>query len=144
MADRKRTPDILSEVLGDAPTPAAAAAVSAPPSVSALPAVLAPPAMPAPPSTLRTARPAVVNAPTPAQPPVGAAWTFRIVSFQNHNGWRPRYVNGEELADWTAQPEIHEYANQLGQEGWELAGASGGQKFYGVADNYQLYFKRPA
>jgi hypothetical protein len=138
MADRKHTPDILGEVLGETASPAAMVPVVDQPASRGR--ARAP----------RTERPDDPRAPAEeiawpvAQQPAPTRWVYLIVSFQHHNGWRPRYANGAELADWTAQPEMHDYANQLGREGWELAGASGGLKLYGVADQFQLYFKRPA
>jgi hypothetical protein len=132
MTDRKRTPDILSEVLGESPAPAAPALEVDMPERTL-------PATPKP-----ATRRAAVQPATTIQTPAAAGWTYLIVSFQNHNGWRPRYVNGKKLADWTAQPEMHDYANQLGHEGWELAGASAGENLYGHADHFQLYFKRSA
>jgi hypothetical protein len=39
-------------------------------------------------------------------------------------------------------PVIHDYVNQLGEEGWELISASAGQSLYGLTDRHQLYFKR--
>jgi hypothetical protein len=64
-----------------------------------------------------------------------------LVSFQEHNGWRARCINGQELEDWTAMPVIHDYANLLGEAGWELAGAASGA-LYGLTDGKQLCFKR--
>ncbi len=80
----------------------------------------------------------------PAGRPVEARkWEYLIVSFQYHrDAWRPRYVNGEELADWTSGPVIHDYASQLGEEGWELVSASAGDRLYGTADRYQMFFKQ--
>ena len=55
---------------------------------------------------------------------------------------RPRYRNGEKIANWEDQPLLHDYLNQLGAEGWELAGASAGRALYGSRDEYQLFCKR--
>jgi hypothetical protein len=46
-------------------------------------------------------------------------------------------VNGEEQEDWKKQPVIHEYLNQLGEEGWELAGVGSRHK-----DQVPFYLKR--
>jgi hypothetical protein len=75
-----------------------------------------------------------------ARPPVGK-WEYLLVSFQEHNFWRPRFINGQELEDWTAMPVIHDYANLLGDVGWELAGAASGA-LSGLTDGKQLCFKR--
>ncbi len=69
-------------------------------------------------------------------------WETEIVTFQDHRGWRPRYVNGTELPNWLAGPLVHDYMSQRGAEGWELAGATTAARFYGIADTLQLYFKR--
>ena len=34
--------------------------------------------------------------------------------------FRPRFVNDEELNDWQAGPAMYDYANRLGESGWEL------------------------
>jgi hypothetical protein len=34
--------------------------------------------------------------------------------------FRPRFVNDQELDDWQAGPTMYDYANQLGERGWEL------------------------
>ena len=127
MADRKQTPDVLGELLGS-PGPGEM----------------------------------VTPAPTPREAPVESSeagrkqprrrtrtssrkekWGYLLVSCQEYRGWRPRYVNGQELEDWMNAPAIHDYVNQLGEEGWELTSASGGQSLYGLTDRHQLYFKRP-
>jgi hypothetical protein len=64
------------------------------------------------------------------------------VTFQEHRGWRPRYVNGAEVKGWLTGFLVHEYVNLRGAEGWELAASSSRDRFYGAADGLQLYFKR--
>lgn len=71
------------------------------------------------------------------------SWEYRLVSFQDYHGWRPRYINGRELKDWSNGLLIHEYLQSVGDEGWELASASAGERMYGSADTHQLYFRRP-
>ena len=34
--------------------------------------------------------------------------------------FRPRFANEQELDDWQAGPTMYEYANRLGERGWEL------------------------
>ena len=63
-------------------------------------------------------------------------------TFQAHDGWRPRFVDGKQLRDWIEGPLVHEYMAELGAQGWELAAASSGERMYGLADKLQLYFKR--
>ena len=52
---------------------------------------------------------------------------------------RPATVNGRPLPDWKRGPSIYQYADDLGDEGWELVGAHGADK--GVLAG--LIFKRP-
>jgi hypothetical protein len=121
MADRKQTPDVLADVLGGA----------------------APQQAPAPePSEER--KPNRRTSPRKRTPRSAKKenWEYLLVSFQEYKGWRPRFVNGQEVTDWMSAPVIHEYVNQLGEEGWELTGASSGQSMYGLTDRRQMYFKR--
>ena len=109
MANRKKTPDVLSEILGGepaAPLPAPAAQPEAKPE--------APPKRRTP--AKRSSRPAK---------PKRQVWEYQEVIFREYGGFRPRYVNGEELAAWKDGPSIHEYLNLLGAEGWEVAGVGG-------------------
>ncbi len=127
MPDRKQTPDVLAEILGE---------------VGEI--ELAHPTESSVVTDARHASPAPRRNPDQEAEPVArrARWEYRVVSFQNYRGWRPRYVNGEEITDWTVGPLLHDYLNELGGEGWQLAGASAGQPMYGSADYHQLYFKR--
>ncbi len=34
--------------------------------------------------------------------------------------FRPREASDQELDDWQAGPNMYDYANQLGERGWEL------------------------
>jgi hypothetical protein len=99
MASRKETPDVLSEILGGEP---------------------AAPAEPEP-ATPPRPRAAAQRARRPSKPK-RQAWEVREVVFRDYGGYRPRYVDGEELDGWKNGPLLHEYLNQLGAEGWELAG----------------------
>jgi len=117
MAKRKQTPDVLAEILG-----------------GELPnGDLSPAAK----KGSRAARAAAAEDAAPQQ------WAYRLVSFQDYKGWRPRYVDGQELEDWTSGPLIHQYLEQMGEAGWELAAAAAGERLYGSTDTHQLYFKRP-
>lgn len=130
---RKETPDVLGEVLaGLGETPA-------------LPAAPAAPA--APPRPARRARStedksAAAKAEPPAQP-AAVGWDFLVVSFGEYRGWRPRFINGQEIRNWMHAPVIHDYLAQLGEDGWEMVGAGGGKALYGASDYYQAFFKRP-
>jgi hypothetical protein len=123
MAERKHTPDVLADIL------------SAAPSVEAPTGAVTPPAAhpPNPPTTpeKRTQR---------GEP--GPHWEYRVVSFQDYHGWRPRFENGVEIAGWTRGPLLHDFLDQAGGDGWELAASSAGECLYGSSDKRQLYFKR--
>jgi hypothetical protein len=124
MAERKQTPDVLADILGAAspvetPTGAAAPPATRPPNPPAVPAM-----------KMQRAEP-------------GPRWKYRVVSFQDYHGWRPRYENGVEIAGWMRGPLLHDFLDQAGEEGWELAAASAGESLYGSSDKRQLYFKRP-
>jgi hypothetical protein len=60
------------------------------------------------------------------------------VIFRDFGGYRPRYINGQEQPGWKRLPVLREYLDQLGAQGWELAGM-------GSRENNELpaYFKRP-
>ena len=63
-------------------------------------------------------------------------WEYLFVSSDMaRNARRPRRVNGEQLHNWKQGPTMVEYANHLGEDGWELIGSS-------VA-GFELIFKRP-
>lgn len=116
MTKRKQTPDVLAEILGgDTNNGVLTAELGGP-------------------SRGPAARPAAAE---PQQ------WEYKLVTFHDYKGWRPRFLDGHELKDWSAGPLIHEYLQEMGEQGWELAAASAGERLYGSADNHQLYFKRP-
>ncbi|MEA3335454.1 MAG: hypothetical protein U9R25_06050 [Chloroflexota bacterium] len=70
-------------------------------------------------------------------------WQHLLISFCDSQGWRPRYINGREIKGWTQAPLVHDYMEQLGEDGWELVGAGNGKPLYGKTDYVQLFFKRP-
>jgi hypothetical protein len=49
-------------------------------------------------------------------------WEYLFL--ESEGAWNPkvRYVNHEELPNWRDGPPLHEYMNQLGDQGWELVG----------------------
>src|SRR5512139_764408 len=102
MADRKRTPDIMGEILGGEPAvPVTAAA-------------------PRPAQRPRRRPPArEPSAPPKAKLPT---WEYMEVVFRDYGGFRARYVNGQEQQGWKQAPVIYEYLNQVGDQGWEMVG----------------------
>ncbi len=129
---RKETPDVLGEVLaGLGETPAVAAPPAAPPAPA--------------PRKQRSARAPKEKATAPEPPALAAprAWDYLVVSFSEYRGWRPRFINGQEVRNWMHAPLIHDYLAQLGEDGWEMTGAGGGKAMYGASDYYQAFFKRP-
>ncbi len=126
---RKETPDVLGEVLagvGEAP--------------AASPAPTPPPAPRKPRSARTPKKPAAT--PEPPAPAAPRGWDYLVVSFSEYRGWRPRFINGQEVRNWMHAPLIHDYLAQLGEDGWEMAGAGGGKAMYGASDYYQAFFKR--
>lgn len=132
MSDRKQTPDILAEILNNA-APATPGGQVAP----AIPVTQAPARKPRQTATPKS-RPAA-----PKPPVLPMAWNYLIVSFQEHDGWRVRYINGRKVKDWANGLTLQEYILQAGIEGWELAAACSGTPLFGKADSYQLFFKQP-
>jgi hypothetical protein len=54
-------------------------------------------------------------------------WEYLFVFAATASGggeFRPRFANEQELDDWQAGPTMYEYANQLGERGWELFSCS--------------------
>lgn len=132
MAERKETPDILSEILANKPadapgmpSPARKKQRESPPAEAETPAAQS-----------RTRR----ASSKPASKAAG--WEYRLASFQEYHGWRLRYEDGEEVADWLESPLMHEYLAQMAEQGWELAAATSGEAMFGTSDKQQLYFKR--
>lgn len=131
---RKETPDVLGEVLaglGEAPAAPASQPTPAP-------------RAPRRPRRARAAeKEATAANPEPPAQPAARGWDFLVVSFSEYRGWRPRFINGQEVRNWMHAPLIHDYLAQLGEDGWEMVGAGGGKALYGASDYYQAFFKRP-
>lgn len=65
-----------------------------------------------------------------------------VATFQEHRGWRLRFVDGRELRDWSQGRNVQEYIAEMTADGWEIAAACSGQAMFGALDKYQLFFKR--
>ena len=123
MATRKQTPDVLSEILGGEPSLVATDPADKP----------EPAPKPKPAPSKRAPRRKSTRQPRAKHP----KWTYMEVVFRDYGGYRPRYVNGQEQSGWKRAPLIHDYLNQLGEEGWELVGVGGRHN-----DQMPAYFKR--
>ena len=69
-------------------------------------------------------------------------WEYLFVSAEQSDEYRVRYINGKEVPDWKVGDNIYDFANKLGEEGWELVSAP----YTASAPNWatgRLIFKRP-
>jgi hypothetical protein len=107
MSNRKETPDVLGEILSATPATTAPASIPAKPAFKPKP-VRKRPSGDAKPAARRNAR--------------SSRWEYMSVRFRDYRGWRPRFVDERELPAWKEGPEILEYLNTLGAEGWEMVG----------------------
>jgi hypothetical protein len=135
MSERKQTPDILAEILGGE---------AARPGAGDLESIHPQPAKP-PGAPKRAAQ---ARRPVPAKPAASTArsavaWQLQVASFQEHNGWRLRYLDGKAVADWLNSPLLHEYITLQSAKGWQVAAACSGQPMFGLADKYQVFLQRP-
>jgi phosphoglycolate phosphatase-like HAD superfamily hydrolase len=120
MTERKETPDILGQILGS------------PPPDQPLPIGVAVPAAPRSAPRRKSA----------AKKADGPKWEYLTISFQDQQGWRGRYADGEELDHWEKGPQLNELLDALGEAGWELIALTTKDHFYGRADAAQAFFKR--
>ena len=132
MSSRKETPDLLGELLGEAPPfqrpPAAKRGNEA-----KLPTVETP--KPPSPTATRAKESPKRKPASSARRPV---WEYLELTIHDYRGWRPRCIDGHELRDWKDGPSLRDYLDHLGAEGWEMTGileAGRGER--------NVYFKRP-
>jgi hypothetical protein len=161
MATRKETPDLLGELLGESssrssPAPeedssspvdiqtelVAANGLDAAPAVEASPVKEDEPPVKSPgePEAVPRARSQPARrrrASHRRRRPERPRWEYVEIVFQDHGGYRPRYISGLESRSWKKAPLIYDYLNYLGQQGWELAGICGPHK-----DQLRAYLKR--
>ena len=104
MAGRKQTPDVLSDVLGDVPqTPQTRTAPEPKPVAK------------------RKPKPQRSSPSSRSQKP---RWEYREIVFRDYGGYRPYLVDGVAQRGWKDALPMRSYLNELGEEGWELAGLS--------------------
>ena len=125
MTERKETPDILGQILGSLTAPDQPVA---PIGTAAAPPRSAP--QPAP------------RRKSAAKKDDGPRWEYLTISFQDQQGWRGRYADGEELDHWEKGPQMNELLDALGEAGWELIAVTTKDHLYGRADALQAFFKR--
>jgi hypothetical protein len=141
MPDRKPTPDILGDILSNANDGDQLEWIKPAPVTKKLTSK-SKPAAPKPASAVKKSA-AVKVAPAKPVKPEKQAWEYRVISCQDHGGWRPRFVDGAEQPGWTAGPLVAETLQTMGNDGWELAAACSGERMFAQGDRLQLYFKRP-
>lgn len=129
MSNRKETPDVLGEILGGAP--AATPAATSTPTVKPITSTKA--------KATKTNRANGAKSTTRKATKKQPIWAYMAVRFRDYRGWRPRFVDGQELSDWKNGPLIEEYLNQVGQVGWEMVGIVGNGR-----SERDAYFKRAA
>ena len=70
-------------------------------------------------------------------------WEYRFVRCQHYNGrWRPALLNAEPVEDFENGPDIAEYSNRIGSEGWEMVTVSVLSDSEGKASEFRAFFKR--
>ena len=145
MANRKQTPDVLGAVLGD-PAPAAEAPAPSktvhPPPTSprnqgeASSDEVVPSPLPSVDGGIEGGRSSQRKNDAKSLPP--RQWQYVVITFYDYGGWKPRFRDGREIAGWKGLPDMPDYINLIGEDGWELAGTSNGRR-----REIMAYFKRP-
>jgi hypothetical protein len=73
-------------------------------------------------------------------------WEYLFIDCgRDKDHWRPKTTNEVERQDWKHGPAIHDVANDLGREGWELVWSQRVLVPVGLSteDSMRLVFKRP-
>lgn len=76
-------------------------------------------------------------------------WEYLFVVASNSTGlWRPHFLNDTKLDDWEAGQTLSQFANELGEQGWEMVGITygateTGDPETGFFNSLRLVFKRP-
>jgi hypothetical protein len=70
-----------------------------------------------------------------------------IVAGHVNETWKAVIVNGKELKDWKNGPNLYDFINSKGDDGWELVSINYSPIFtqtaYVESDDYRLVMKRP-
>lgn len=122
MAERKETPDVLGEILGSLTPPDEQTQPLAP----AQPA----PKRPRPAPKPKAAAPVPEPEAQASLPPLfgqRSQWEHLHVIFRDYDGWRPYQRAGVKIDAWKQGPDIDAFLADLGEQGWELAGAANGE-----------------
>jgi len=156
MVSRKETPDVLGELLGSGATVSRPVPTAEPDlaTIGEVHAALVMDPEPGPqdaPAVEPEPQPAVAPEPRPVpkrkaptrpanrqRQPKKVRWEYVEVVFCDHGGFRPRFINGQEVRNWKRTPPIHDYLSHLGRQGWELAGVGGRHR-----GRMPAYLKRP-
>lgn len=84
-------------------------------------------------------------------------WEYLFVTCEvpeDRSGWKPTIINHVVVDGWEDGPLIDEFANQSGEEGWELVsyepvvrskslGVMSGVQLFNALDQIRMVFKRP-
>jgi len=82
-------------------------------------------------------------------------WEYLFVSFTSgEHGWKPSYINGEEIEYGSDLPSIYDFSNLRGEEGWELVSyepiveskslnLNFETKYINILQSIRTVFKRP-
>ena len=73
-------------------------------------------------------------------------WEYKFIDcFYHDEEWYPAYENGQDVKNWKHGPNIADYSNQLGEQGWELVNlaTSAAGTHAEHSEWFRLVFKRP-
>ena len=82
-------------------------------------------------------------------------WEYLFLAVDREKGilsaagrWKVRFINAKEIPDWEGGPDLAEYCNHLGDQGWELVTLSQAPTNAEGAstirqENFRLVLKRP-
>ena len=141
MSDRKKTPDILGNVLGGPLAKTQRTPDIMPDPKRKKPATrrTRPPTKTSPSSESSPETKITPNSSIPSSIAQPIAWEYRDVMFYDYGGYVLRYESGRELSNWKrTAPTLSEYLAQMGQDGWEMVGMLAPKRYHLL-----VIFKRP-